>query len=149
MPQENNNYFKWLYRILYVNRKIYDNIYNINKLGSFYYNCKRKRENILRALYECSNKYKILKYFLQMIKKLNNTAKMASTNRVLILNALVKDQKIKKLLLSIHITILNEIWRATNLPQHHNKTLTTQQIFHVVSTLILADMMSRRSTKSN
>ena len=129
MPQENNNYFKWLYRILYVNWKIYDNIYNINKLSPFCYNCKRKREKILRALYECTNKYKILKYFLQMIKKLNNTAKMTSTNRVLILNALVKDKKIKKLLLSIHITILNEIWKATNLLRHHNKTLTTQQIF--------------------
>ena len=54
---------------------------------------------------------------------------MTSTNRVLILNAVVKDKKIKKLLLSIHITILNEIWKATNLLRHHNKTLTTQQIF--------------------
>ena len=129
MPQENNNYFKWLYRILYVNPKIYDNICNINKLSPFCYNCKRKGENILRALYECSDKYKILKYFLQIIKKLNNAAKMTSTNRVLILNAVVKDKKIKKLLLSIHITILNEIWKATNLLRHHNKTLTTQQIF--------------------
>ena len=129
MPQENNNYFKWLYRILYVNPKIYDNICNINKLSPFCYNCKRKGENILRALYECTDKYKILKYFLQIIKKLNNAAKMTSTNRVLILNAVVKDKKIKKLLLSIHITILNEIWKATNLLRHHNKTLTTQQIF--------------------
>ena len=129
MPQENNNYFKWLYLILYVNPKIYDNICNINKLSPFCYNCKRKGENILRALYECTDKYKILKYFLQIIKKLNNAAKMTSTNRVLILNAVVKDKKIKKLLLSIHITILNEIWKATNLLRHHNKTLTTQQIF--------------------
>ena len=129
MPQENNNYFKWLYRILYVNPKIYDNICNINKLSPFCYNCKRKGENILRALYECTDKYKILKYFLQIIKKLDNAAKMTSTNRVLILNAVVKDKKIKKLLLSIHITILNEIWKATNLLRHHNKTLTTQQIF--------------------
>ena len=129
MPQENNNYFKWLYRILYVNPKIYDNICNINKLSPFSYNCKRKGENILRALYECTDKYKILKYFLQIIKKLNNAAKMTSTNRVVILNAVVKDKKIKKLLLSIHITILNEIWKATNLLRHHNKTLTTQQIF--------------------
>ena len=129
MPQENNNYFKWLYRILYVNPKIYDNICNINKLSPFCYNCKRKGENILRALYECTDKYKILKYFLQIIKKLNNAAKMTSTNRVLILNAVVKDKKIKKLLLSIHITILIEIWKATNLLRHHNKTLTTQQIF--------------------
>ena len=129
MPQENNNYFKWLYRILYVNPKIYDNICNINKLSPFCYNCKRKGENILRALYECTDKYKILKYFLQIIKKLNNAAKMTSTNRVLILNAVVKDKKIKKLLLSVHITILNEIWKATNLLRHHNKTLTTQQIF--------------------
>ena len=129
MPQENNNYFKWLYRILYVNPKIYGNICNINKLSPFCYNCKRKGENILRALYECTDKYKILKYFLQIIKKLNNAAKMTSTNRVLILNAVVKDKKIKKLLLSIHITILNEIWKATNLLRHHNKTLTTQQIF--------------------
>ena len=129
MPQENNNYFKWLYRILYVNPKIYDNICNISKLSPFCYNCKRKGENILRALYECTDKYKILKYFLQIIKKLNNAAKMTSTNRVLILNAVVKDKKIKKLLLSIHITILNEIWKATNLLRHHNKTLTTQQIF--------------------
>ena len=83
----------------------------------------------MRALYECTDKYKILKYFLQIIKKLNNAAKMTSTNRVLILNAVVKDKKIKKLLLSIHITILNEIWKATNLLRHHNKTLTTQQIF--------------------
>ena len=129
MPQKNNNYFKWLYRILYVNPKIYDNICNINKLSPFCYNCKRKGENILRALYECTDKYKILKYFLQIIKKLNNAAKKTSTNRVLILNAVVKDKKIKKLLLSVHITILNEIWKATNLLRHHNKTLTTQQIF--------------------
>ena len=129
MPQENNNYFKWLYRILYVNPKIYDNICNINKLSPFCYNCKRKGENILRALYECTDKYKILKYFLQIIKKLNNAAKMTSTNRVLILNAVVKDKKIKKLLLSIHITILNEIWKDTNLLRHHNNTSTTQQIF--------------------
>ena len=53
---------------------------------------------------------------------------MTSTNCDHVLNSLVKDKKVKKVLLTIHITILNEIWKARNL-KHHNKTLTTQQIF--------------------
>ena len=40
---------------------------------------------------------------------------MTSTNCRLILNDLVKEKKMKKLFLTIHITILNEIWKARNL----------------------------------
>ena len=121
-----------LHHVLYVNQKIYDDLYNKNKLSPFCNNCKTKRETILPGLYECTDKCKVWKHFLQTINKLNNAMKMTSTNCVLILNALVKDQKVTKkvtkLLLTIHITILNEIWKARNL-KHHNKTLTTQQIF--------------------
>ena len=58
---------------------------------------------------------------------------MTSTNCVLILNALVKDKKAKKLLLTIHITMLNEIWKARNLLKH-NKTLTND-VLSIKSTL--------------
>ena len=47
---------------------------------------------------------------------------MTPTNCVLILNALVKEKK--KLLLTIYVTILNEIWKTRNLLKHQNKTLT-------------------------
>ena len=103
MPHENNIYFKILHRVLHVNQKIYDNTYNKNNLTPFCHNCKTIRETILHVLYECTDKYKIWKYFFQVINKLNSAAKMTSTNCVLILNALVKDKKIKKLLLTIHI----------------------------------------------
>ena len=55
------------------------------------------------------------KYFFEVIKKLSSAVKMTSTSCVLILNALVKDKKTRKLLLTIHITKLNEIWKARNL----------------------------------
>ena len=103
MPHENNIYFKILHRVLHVNQKIYDNTYNKNNLAPFCHNCKTIRETILHVLYECTDKYKIWKHFFQVINKLNSAAKMTSTNCVLILNALVKDKKIKKLLLTIHI----------------------------------------------
>ena len=122
MPHENNVYFKILHRVLYVNQKTYDNAYNKNNLTPFCNNCKTKRETILRALYECTNKYKIWKHFLQIIDKLNSAATMTPTNCVLILNALVKEKK--KLLLTIYVTILNEIWKTRNLLKHQNKTLT-------------------------
>ena len=48
---------------------------------------------------------------------------MISTNCVLILNALVKNKKVKKLLLTIHITILNEIQKPRNLLKHQKKSL--------------------------
>ena len=49
---------------------------------------------------------------------------MTSRNCVLILNALLKDKKVKKFLLTIHITILSEIWEARNLLKHKKKILT-------------------------
>ena len=128
MPHENNIYFKILHRVLYVNQKVYHHTYNKNNLSPFCNNCKRKRETILHALYECTDKYKIWKHFFQIINKLNSVAKMTSTNGVLILNALVKDKKIKKLLLIIHIAILNEIWKARNLLKYQNKILTNEVI---------------------
>ena len=45
----------------------------------------------------------------KIINKLNSAAKMTSANCVLILNVLVKDKNVKKLLPTIHITILNDI----------------------------------------
>ena len=48
---------------------------------------------------------------------------MTATNCVLILIVLVKDKKVNKLLLTMHITIANEIWKARNLLKHLNKTL--------------------------
>ena len=134
MPQENNIYFKILHRVLYVNQKIYDNAYNKNNLSPFCNNCKTKRETILHALYECTDKYKIWKHFFQIINKLNSAAKMTSTNCVLILNALVKDKKSKKLLLTIHITILKEIWIARNLLKHQKKSLTNDVIIRKIIT---------------
>ena len=59
---------------------------------------------------------------------------MTSTNCVLILNALVKDKKPKKLLLTIDITILSEIWKARNLLKHQKKTLTND-VLSIKSTL--------------
>ena len=59
---------------------------------------------------------------------------MTSTNCVLILNALVKDKKVKELLLTIHITILNEIWKARNLVKHQNKILTNDVIIKKINT---------------
>ena len=50
MPQENNIYFKVLRRVLYVNKKIYDNAYNKNNLSPFCNNCKTKRETIVGLL---------------------------------------------------------------------------------------------------
>ena len=134
MPRENNIYFKILHGVLYVNQKIYDNAYNKNKLSPFCNNCKTKRETILHALYECTEKYKIWQHFFHLITKLNSAAKMTSTNCVLILNALVKDKKVKKLLLTIHIMILNEIWKAWNLLKHQKKTLTNDVITKKINT---------------
>ena len=59
---------------------------------------------------------------------------MTSTNCVLILNALVKDKKLKKLLLTIHIAILNKIWKARNLLKHQNKILTNDVIIKKINT---------------
>ena len=134
IPHENNIYFKILHYVLFVNQKIYDNTYNKNNLSPFCNNCKTKRETILHALYECTDKYKIWKHFFQIINKLNSAAKMTSTNSVLILNALVKDKKIKKLLLTIYIVILNEIRKARNLLKHQNKILTNDVIIKKINT---------------
>ena len=86
------------------------------------------------ALYGCTDKYKIWKHFFQIINKLNSAVKMTSTNWILILNALVKDKKIKKLLLTIHITILKEIWKARNLLKHQKKSLTNDVIIKKIIT---------------
>ena len=59
---------------------------------------------------------------------------MTSTKCVHILNALVKDKKVKKLLLTIHITILEEIWKARNLLKHQKKSLTNDVIFKKIIT---------------
>ena len=135
MPHENNINFKIVHRVWYVNQKIYDNDYNKNNLSPFCNNCKAKRETILHALYECTEKCKIWKHFSHLITKLNSAAKMTSTNCVLILNALVKDKKkVKKLLLTIHIAILNEIWKAWNLLKHQKKTLTNDVIIKKINT---------------
>ena len=134
MPHENNIYFKILHRILYVKQKIYDNAYNKNNLSPFSNNCKTKTETILHPLYEYTEKYKIWKHFFHFITKLNSAAKMTSTNCVLIVNALVKDKKVKKLLLTIHITLLNEIWKARSLLKHKKKTLTNDVIIKKINT---------------
>ena len=95
---------------------------------------QNQERTILHAPYECTDKYKILKYFFEVIKKLSSAAKMISTNCVLILNALVKDKKTRKLLLTIHITILNEIWKARNLLKHQTKSLTNDVIINKIKT---------------
>ena len=59
---------------------------------------------------------------------------MTSTNCVLILNALVKDKKIKKLLLTIHIAILNEIWKARNFLKYQQKILSNDVIIKKITT---------------
>ena len=59
---------------------------------------------------------------------------MTSTNCVLILNALAKDKKVKKLLLTIHITILYEIWKARNLLKHQKKSFTNDVIIKKINT---------------
>ena len=134
MSHENNIYFKILHRVFYVNQKIYDNAYNKNYLTPFCNNQKPKRESILHVLYQCMEKYKLWKHFFQIINKLNSAAKQTSANCVLILNALVKDKKVKKLLLTIHIAILNEIWKARNLLKHQNKILTNDVIIKKINT---------------
>ena len=111
MPQENNIYFWILHHVLYGNQKIYDNAYKKNNLSLFCNNCKTKTDTILHVLYECTDKYNIWKNFFEVIKKLSSAAKMTSMSCFLILNALVKDKKTRKLLLTIHIIILNEIWK--------------------------------------
>ena len=58
---------------------------------------------------------------------------MTSRNCVLILNALVKDKKVKKHLLTIHITILNEISKTRNLLKHQ-KHLTNSVIIKKIIT---------------
>ena len=95
---------------------------------------QNQERTILHAPYECTDKYKIWKYFFEVIKKLSSAAKMISTNCVLILNALVKDKKTRKLLLTIHITILNEIWKARNLLKHQTKSLTNDVIINKIKT---------------
>ena len=74
------------------------------------------------------------KHFFQIINKLNSAAKIRSTNCVLIVNALVKDKKVKKLLLTIHIAILNKIWKARNLLKHQHKILTNDVIIKKIYT---------------
>ena len=133
MPHENNIYFKILHRVLFVNQKIYHNAYNKNNLSPFCNNCKTKRETILQALYKCTDKYKIWKNFFHIITTLNNAVKMTTTICVLILNALAKDKKVKKLLLTIHITILNEIWKARNLLKHQKKSLTNDAVIKKIN----------------
>ena len=59
---------------------------------------------------------------------------MTSTNCDHVLNSLVKDKKVKKVLLTIHITILNEIWKARNLLKHQNKTFTNDFIIKKINT---------------
>ena len=95
---------------------------------------KRRQKPILQAVYESTEKYKIWKHFFHFITKLNSAAKMTSTNCVLIVNALVKDKKVKKLLLTIHITLLNEIWKARSLLKHKKKTLTNDVIIKKINT---------------
>ena len=59
---------------------------------------------------------------------------MPSTNCVLILNALVKDQKVKKLLLTIHITILNKISKTRSLLKLQKKVITNDVIIKKINT---------------
>ena len=87
----------------------------------------------MHALYECTDKYKICKHFLQIINKLKSAAKMTTTNCVLILIALVKDKKVNKLLLTMHIKIVNEIWKARNLLKRQNKTLNNGVIMKKIN----------------
>ena len=58
---------------------------------------------------------------------------MTTTNCVLILNALTKDKKVKKLLLTVHITILNEIWKARNLLKHQKKSPTNDAVIKKIN----------------
>ena len=133
MPHGNNIYYNILHRILYVNGNPYHNAYNKNNHTPFSNNCKTKRERIMHALYECTDKYKICKHFLQIINKLKSAAKMTTTNCVLILIALVKDKKVNKLLLTMHIKIVNEIWKARNLLKRQNKTLNNGVIMKKIN----------------
>ena len=89
---------------------------------------------ILHALYECTDEYKIWKYFFEVIKKLSSAAKMTSTSCIFILNALVKDKKTRKLLLTIHITKLSEIWKARNLLKYQTKSPTNDVIIKKIKT---------------
>ena len=59
---------------------------------------------------------------------------MTSSNCILILNALVTDKKVKKLFLTIHITILKEIWKARNLLKHQKKSITNDVIIKKIIT---------------
>ena len=133
MPHRNNIYYKILHRILYVNGNLYHNAYNKKNHNRFSNNCKTKGERILHTLYECTDKYKICKHFLQIINKLKSAAKMTTTNCVLILIALVKDKKVNKLLLTMHIKIVNEIWKARNLLKRQNKTLNNGVIMKKIN----------------
>ena len=121
MPHENNIYFKILYPILYVRQCIQQ-----KQPHPILKNCNTKRETILDALCECTDKCKIWKHFFLIINKVNNVAKMTSTNCVLILNALVKDKNLKKL--TTHITILNEIRQPKNLLKYQKKSFTNDVI---------------------
>ena len=56
MPHENNIYFKILHRVLYINQKIQQRIQQ-KQLYPICSNCKTKRETILHALYEGTDKY--------------------------------------------------------------------------------------------
>ena len=68
------------------------------------------------------------KHFFHIIMTLNSAPKMTSTNCLMILNALVKEKKVKKLLLTLHTTILNEIWKARNLLKHQKRSVTNDVI---------------------
>ena len=59
---------------------------------------------------------------------------MTSTSCIFILNALVKDKKTRKLLLTIHITKLNEIWKARNLLKYQTKSPTNDVIIKKIKT---------------
>ena len=128
-------FFSKYYIVSYISIKKYTTTLTIKiNLSPFCNNCKTKTETILHSLYECTDKYKIWKHFFNIITTLNSAAKITSTNCILILNALVKEKKVKKLLLNIHITILNEIWKARNLLKHQKRPLTNDVIIKKINT---------------
>ena len=58
----------------------------------------------------------------------NSAPKMTSTKCLMILNALVKEKKVKKLLLTLQRTMLNEIWKARNSLKHQKRSVTNDVI---------------------
>ena len=69
IPYENNLQYKLLHRILYVNKKTYDNAKNKNNIPPMCDRCSKYNETNIHVFHNCRNRKKIWNTFEPIIKK--------------------------------------------------------------------------------